>query len=477
VSALRALPWLLLLALVAGLLAPLFDRGLAPIGTLVVQLALAGLLILYVLSAARFWDAGRRKTGVLLLALPAVAYALAAGRIGDLSEAGMALLALFAACALGAAIACAVMAWCLRRGTARPAPARAPSAAVALVGLVVVSALAASWASPSYLGQNMVTVTKELLPGGPPAMPSWTPPTQASPTVRATTYRTTATTRAVGTDPTVVPWETDDRDPGDPGIAYISTLLPTVAATSTGGSGGRSFAYTLRGTRGAIPLTLDGNVAASLASKRPPFDGDYGPYYRGFVDEPVQRSAIAGLANEIRGATGSSDDQARIAVALVQAIPYDYATSRSGTVRTRYPYEVLYQDTGVCGEKSLLLAGLLKELGFGVALLSFGPEKHMAVGVRAPAQSGYRGTGYAFVETTQPTIITDAEETYVGAGRLTSTPEVILIAEGKAIGSLAGEAADLAEFRSIQAMGSVVDPYHYDRWQALVQKYGLIVGS
>ncbi len=113
----------------------------------------------------------------------------------------------------------------------------------------------------------------------------------------------------------------------------------------------------------------------------------------------------------------------------------------------------------------------------GVLLLDFGPEKHMAVGLAAPAQSGYRGTGYAFVETTQPTIITDAEETYVGAGRLASTPEVIVIAEGKAIGSLAQEAADLAEFRSIQAMGSVVDSYHYDRWQALVQKYGLIVGS
>jgi len=37
---------------------------------------------------------------------------------------------------------------------------------------------------------------------------------------------------------------------------------------------------------------------------------------------------------------------------------------------------VLYEDKGVCGEKSLLLAYLLRELGYGVVLFEFKPENH-----------------------------------------------------------------------------------------------------
>ncbi len=76
------------------------------------------------------------------------------------------------------------------------------------------------------------------------------------------------------------------------------------------------------------------------------------------------------------------DDQAGIAISLVQKIPYDYEkmyrcgwtcqgrTFVSG-IPPRYPYQVLYDGRGVCGEKSSLLALLLKEFGFGVVLLEF----------------------------------------------------------------------------------------------------------
>lgn len=469
-NAVHALPWVLLVALFAGLIGPLVDPSLAPIGASVVPLALAGLLILYVVAAGRQWAAGRRLAGVLMLALPAVAYAFAAGPVADLGETGVGLAVAFGIGAVVAAAACAAMTLVLGRGSRR----RAPGLAVSLAALVVVSALATSWASPSYLGPNVARVMKELLPDIPDATPSWTPATTGTtPAAGSTTYGIAATTRAVETQPTAMPWETDDWDFE---ITVLSTPRPTAAVPPNGG-GGHSFPYTLRGARRSVAVPLDGNIAAALAVKRPPFDGDYGPYYRGYVDEASQRPAIAALAGSVRQAAASPDDQARVAVALVQAIPYDWAAFLAGTDRTRYPYEVLCGNTGVCGEKSLLLAALLRELGFGVALLEFGPENHMAVGIAAPAQFCYGGTGYAFVETTQPTIITDAEETYVGAGRLTSDPEVYPIAGGRALGSLAEETADLAEFRSIQAMGRVLDAYHYDRWRALVEKYGLIVGS
>ena len=106
-----------------------------------------------------------------------------------------------------------------------------------------------------------------------------------------------------------------------------------------------------------------------------------------------------------------NDDQARIAISLVQQIPYDWQTFG---LENRYPYEVIYDNTGVCEEKSRLLAFLLRDLGFDVVLFSFESENHMAVGIMCPVQYSYKNTGYCFVETTEPTMITYSQGEYVG---------------------------------------------------------------
>ena len=89
---------------------------------------------------------------------------------------------------------------------------------------------------------------------------------------------------------------------------------------------------------------------------------------------------------------------------------------------------------GVVGSSTalLLLASLLRDLGFGVALFEFKSEQHMAVGIACPAGYDYAGTGYAFIESTETSIITDSNGTYAGIGRLSSTPVVIPIASGSA---------------------------------------------
>jgi len=79
----------------------------------------------------------------------------------------------------------------------------------------------------------------------------------------------------------------------------------------------------------------------------------------------------------------------------VQHIKYDansfnelrFDPSKSGQPYIgRYPYTILYQNWGgICGEKSFLLALILKELGYSVALMEFDDIHHMALGIKAPS--------------------------------------------------------------------------------------------
>ena len=105
-----------------------------------------------------------------------------------------------------------------------------------------------------------------------------------------------------------------------------------------------------------------------------------------------------------------SDDQlVELVAAFVQTIPYDQAkTDRreagrdTDAEKVTYPYEVLYDQKGVCQDKSYLAYRLLEELGYGVAIFLFPDPKdnHMAVGVRCPAQHSNYDSGYCFLETT-----------------------------------------------------------------------------
>ncbi len=107
-----------------------------------------------------------------------------------------------------------------------------------------------------------------------------------------------------------------------------------------------------------------------------------------------------------------TDDQIiELVAAFVQSIPYDQAKTdrrtrgQSGiTEKTTYPYEVLYDQIGVCQDKSYLAYRLLQELGVGVSIFLFPDPKddHMAVGIRCPKLYANYDTEYCFFETTGP---------------------------------------------------------------------------
>jgi hypothetical protein len=157
------------------------------------------------------------------------------------------------------------------------------------------------------------------------------------------------------------------------------------------------------------------------------------------INEDQQREFILPLVINIENLAKNKDDQARIAVSLVQNIPFGgsgktFKFSGQEINYSRYAYEVLYDQKGVCGEKSELLALLLKELGYGLVLFYYPEENHEAIGIKCPLEKSVLKSGYCFIETSGPSIITDDKMEYQGGITLSSIPEIFLISEGLTFG-------------------------------------------
>jgi hypothetical protein len=241
--------------------------------------------------------------------------------------------------------------------------------------------------------------------------------------------------------------------------------------------------YILRGEENSINFVAYEGLADYLADlpRSISYRGEEEPSKTDFklrnINEEEQRELLLPLVVKIQNLTEDKTDQLRIAVSLVQNIPFGFSeknTTVRGTVLnySRYPYEVLYDEEGVCGEKSELLAFLLRELGYEVALFYHSSENHESIGVGCSSKYGLDNTGYCFIETTGPAIITDSSIEYVGGIKLLSEPEVFPLSTGA---SLEG---GLYEYRDAKIMkklreGSIV-LFKESRLEKLKQKYGLI---
>jgi len=194
--------------------------------------------------------------------------------------------------------------------------------------------------------------------------------------------------------------------------------------------------------------------------------------------DPIQLNTVAHIIlsyrDQILKEGWTRDQTARAIISLVQSIPYDSESVEQGIIVGRLPYQVLYDNKGICEEKSLLLALMLKHLGYGVALLRFPQENHMAVGIKCPKEYGYADTEYCFIETTSPAFITDADAEYAGGVKLTNKPEVIVISEGETYTDLSNELSDLATWRTLWAKDDDTASWQdCDTINKLAEKYGL----
>ncbi|HML38769.1 MAG TPA: hypothetical protein PKA19_15335 [Bacillota bacterium] len=132
--------------------------------------------------------------------------------------------------------------------------------------------------------------------------------------------------------------------------------------------------------------------------------------YSYYVTDSTDDEALAALAKKFREAAKEGNysdlDMVKNIVFFVQNL--EYVDDKVGTGYDEYPkfpLETLADQGGDCEDSAILLASLLRELGYGTVLLQF--KDHMAAGVKGEDSmpgSYYEvnGSRYYYVETTSP---------------------------------------------------------------------------
>jgi hypothetical protein len=248
--------------------------------------------------------------------------------------------------------------------------------------------------------------------------------------------------------------------------------------------------YILNGERDTLDYTVYGGVDEYLSSLSQSIN-----YYSGEIssradfktnkiNEEVQRDFLMSLVVEIQNiAPENRDDQARIAISIVQNIPYGeseekYIFGNQEITYSRYPYQVLYDNRGICGEKTELLAFLLREIGYGTSFFYYPEENHESLGISCPVYRSFSGTGYCFVETTAPSIISDNNINYADIGKLKSYPEVFFISDGLIFGENNfyeyKDSKQISSIRSFIENRGWIGPIKKNDYEKLRDKYGLV---
>ena len=140
------------------------------------------------------------------------------------------------------------------------------------------------------------------------------------------------------------------------------------------------------------------------------FDTD--KYTEGFLEDSYNNYFIDAVSKDfisLRNQGYSDDEIVEIATLFVQSIPYGTDSSDLN----RYPYETFYENEGNCLDKSLILVGILRNLGYTsyVILGESDYEYHALVGIVCEdGNTKYEGNDICFIETTIYTPITSEIE-------------------------------------------------------------------
>lgn len=160
-----------------------------------------------------------------------------------------------------------------------------------------------------------------------------------------------------------------------------------------------------------------------------------------FVFSYEKDNTIKDLADKI-SAVGSengltSDQTLDLSACFLQSIPYDEAKAAKilgsnfsnepiDEVIPRYPYETLFDQTGICTDKTYLGAAVMSELGYKTAILTFDSQKHMSLGVAVPDGYGSLGTDYGIMELTgSGFLVGDVPELNASAGSAINNFQII----------------------------------------------------
>lgn len=122
--------------------------------------------------------------------------------------------------------------------------------------------------------------------------------------------------------------------------------------------------------------------------------------YWNFVGDPYSNSSVSLVTNLLTNISEregySKYEQVEFAIAFVQSLPYTFdKVTTPYDDYPRFPYETIHADGGDCEDTSILMAAILKKMGYDVVLL--GLPGHVAVGVYCdPADFDYTVTSYPY---------------------------------------------------------------------------------
>lgn len=208
-----------------------------------------------------------------------------------------------------------------------------------------------------------------------------------------------------------------------------------------------SFVYYLNGKKGEINLTLYSRISKYLDDlpNTITYHGKEIPRLDDFelkrIENPIQAQALMPLLTSIENiAPNSTMDQLRIAISLVQNIPYGNTRltpvfgGKYKVSLAKYPYQVLYYNNASCEGKSELLAFLSKKIGYKTALFYYPKQVHEAVGIECPTEYSLNSSGYCFIETTAPAPISYSTGDYIGETNAElKNPKIILLGTGMSL--------------------------------------------
>jgi len=250
----------------------------------------------------------------------------------------------------------------------------------------------------------------------------------------------------------------------------------------------KTLKYILKGEENEISLVVYEGMVDYLASlpKSIIYRGNEEPSRADFklrnINEENQRELLLPLLIKIQNLAKTKENQARIAISIVQNMAFGVSEKNVSVENgleinySRYPYEVLYDMEGVCGEKSELLAFLLKEIGYGVVLFYHQAENHESLGIKCSAEYGLGNTSYCFIETTGPSIITNNQNRYIEGIKLSSEPEVISISEGVSLEKRMYEYRDakrLIKINNLIEEKGKLNMFRFIQLKKIKERYGL----
>lgn len=151
-------------------------------------------------------------------------------------------------------------------------------------------------------------------------------------------------------------------------------------------------------------------------------------FYALFFNIKSGDQSIANLISYVnKMATDNSwnnDQKIEFIMAIVQYIPYDSSKLNDNPLQPNYPYETLYKNTGICSDKTFLAVAILRQLGYGAAILDFPDLKHSAAGISCPLSDSVNGSGYCYIETTNYFPLGVIPQTISGGQAVSSTDDL-----------------------------------------------------